>query len=116
MKIRNIDLGRYFIFLVLMEDVIDFVFCLMCKKFGVDMVYIEFVLVDVLICLVGKMMQKLNINDEECFVVIQIYGRDMEIMVVVVKIVEEVYFDILDINFGCFVKCVVGKGVGVGML
>lgn len=56
MKIGYIDLGECFVFLVLMEDVIDFVFCLMCKKFGVDMVYIEFVLSDVLICFVNKII------------------------------------------------------------
>lgn len=65
MKIRNIDLGRYPIFLAPMEDVTDPAFRLMCKKFGADMVYTEFVSADALIRSVGKTMQKLNINDEE---------------------------------------------------
>ena len=61
-------------------------------------------------------MQKLNINDEERPVAIQIYGRDTETMVEAAKIVEEAHPDILDINFGCPVKRVAGKGAGAGML
>ena len=116
MKIRNIDLGRYPIFLAPMEDVTDPAFRLMCKKFGADMVYTEFVSADALIRSVGKTMQKLNINDEERPVAIQIYGRDTETMVEAAKIVEEAHPDILDINFGCPVKKVAGKGAGSGML
>ena len=116
MKIRNIDLGRYPIFLAPMEDVTDPAFRLMCKKFGADMVYTEFVSADALIRSVGKTMQKLNINDEERPVAIQIYGRDTETMVEAAKIVEEAHPDILDINFGCPVKRVAGKGAGAGML
>ena len=112
MKIRNIDLGRYPIFLAPMEDVTDPAFRLMCKKFGADMVYTEFVSADALIRSVGKTMQKLNINDEERPVAIQIYGRDTETMVEAAKIVEEAHPDILDINFGCPVKRVAGKGAG----
>ena len=88
MKIRNIDLGRYPIFLAPMEDVTDPAFRLMCKKFGADMVYTEFVSADALIRSVGKTMQKLNINDEERPVAIQIYGRDTETMVAAAKIVK----------------------------
>ena len=116
MKIRNIDLGRYPIFLAPMEDVTDPAFRLMCKKFGADMVYTEFVSADALIRSVGKTMQKLNINDEERPVAVQIYGRDTETMVEAAKIVEEAHPDILDINFGCPVKRVAGKGAGAGML
>ena len=77
MKIRNIDLGRYPIFLAPMEDVTDPAFRLMCKKFGADMVYTEFVSADALIRSVSKTEQKLNISDEERPVAIQIYGKDM---------------------------------------
>ena len=116
MKIRNIDLDKYPIFLAPMEDVTDPAFRLMCKKFGADMVYTEFVSADALIRSVGKTMQKLNINDEERPVAVQIYGRDTETMAEAAKIVEEAHPDILDINFGCPVKRVAGKGAGAGML
>ncbi len=116
MKINNIDLGKYPILLAPMEDVTDAAFRLMCKRFGADMVYTEFVSADALIRSVNKTQQKLHISDEERPVVIQIYGRDVESMVEAAKIVEEAQPDILDINFGCPVKRVAGKGAGAGML
>lgn len=116
MKINNIDLGKYPILLAPMEDVTDAAFRLMCKRFGADMVYTEFVSADALIRSVNKTQQKLHISEEERPVVIQIYGRDVEAMVEAAKIVEEAQPDILDINFGCPVKRVAGKGAGAGML
>ncbi len=116
MKIANIDLGKYPILLAPMEDVTDAAFRLMCKRFGADMVYTEFVSADALIRSVNKTQQKLHISDEERPVVIQIYGRDVDSMVEAAKIVEEAQPDILDINFGCPVKRVAGKGAGAGML
>lgn len=116
MKINDIDLGQYPVFLAPMEDVTDPAFRLMCKRFGADMVYTEFVSADALIRSVNKTEQKLNICDEERPVVIQIYGRDVDSMVEAAKIVEQARPDILDINFGCPVKRVAGKGAGAGML
>ena len=116
MKIRNIDLGNQPILLAPMEDVTDPAFRLMCKRFGADMVYTEFVSADALIRSVNKTMAKLNIDDQERPVAIQIYGRDVETMVEAAKIVEKANPDILDINFGCPVKRVAGKGAGAGML
>ena len=116
MKIAHIDLGKYPILLAPMEDVTDPAFRLMCKKFGADMVYTEFVSSDALIRAVSKAAQKLSISDEERPVAIQIYGKDTETMVEAAKIVEEAQPDILDINFGCPVKRVAGKGAGAGML
>lgn len=116
MKIRNIDLGERPILLAPMEDVTDPAFRLMCKRFGADMVYTEFVSADALIRSVGKTMQKLHIDDQERPVAIQIYGRDVDTMVEAAKIVEQARPDILDINFGCPVKRVAGKGAGAGML
>lgn len=116
MKIGQIDLGERPILLAPMEDVTDPAFRLMCKKFGADMVYTEFVSADALIRSVSKTEQKLNISDEERPVAIQIYGRDTETMVEAARIVEEARPDILDINFGCPVKRVAGKGAGAGML
>lgn len=116
MKIGNIDLGKYPVFLAPMEDVTDPAFRLMCKRFGADMVYTEFVSSDALIRSVNKTTQKLTICDEERPVAIQIYGKDVETMREAARIVEEAQPDILDINFGCPVKRVAGKGAGAGML
>lgn len=116
MKIGHIDLGERPVFLAPMEDVTDPAFRLMCKKFGADMVYTEFVSSDALIRSVNKTTQKLTICDEERPVAIQIYGKDTAAMVDAARIVEEARPDILDINFGCPVKKVAGKGAGAGML
>ena len=116
MKIANIDLGPRPVLLAPMEDVTDPAFRLMCKRFGADMVYTEFVSADALIRSVSKTEQKLNISDEERPVAIQIYGRDTATMVEAAKIVEQARPDILDLNFGCPVKRVAGKGAGAGML
>ena len=116
MKIRNIDLGEKPLLLAPMEDVTDPAFRLMCKKFGADMVYTEFVSADALIRSVSKTLLKLNISDEERPVAIQIYGKDTETMVEAARIVEQAKPDILDLNFGCPVKRVAGKGAGSGLL
>ena len=116
MKIRNIDLGDKPVLLAPMEDVTDPAFRLLCKEFGADMVYTEFVSSDALIRSVGKTMLKLNISDAERPVAIQIYGKDTDTMVEAARIVEQANPDILDLNFGCPVKRVAGKGAGSGML
>ena len=116
MKIRNIDLGDKPVLLAPMEDVTDPAFRLLCKEFGADMVYTEFVSADALIRSVGKTMLKLNISDSERPVAVQIYGRDKATMVEAAKIVEQAKPDVIDINFGCPVKRVAGKGAGAGML
>ena len=116
MKIDNIELGKYPVLLAPMEDVTDPAFRLMCKQFGADLVYTEFVSSDALIRQVNKSMQKLTICDEERPVAIQIYGRDAGSMTEAARIVETVNPDIIDLNFGCPVKRVAGKGAGAGML
>ena len=116
MKIGNMDLGRYPVLLAPMEDVTDVSFRLMCKEFGADMVYTEFVSSDALIRNVDKTQAKLSIRNEERPVAIQIYGRETAAMVDAARICEEACPDVLDINFGCPVKKVAGKGAGAGML
>ncbi|MCP3894128.1 MULTISPECIES: tRNA dihydrouridine synthase DusB [Bacteroides] len=116
MKIGPIDLGERPVLLAPMEDVTDQAFRLMCKKFGADMVYTEFVSSDALVRLVNKTTQKLSISNEERPVAIQIYGKEVEAMVGAARIAEEARPDVLDINFGCPVKKVAGKGAGAGML
>ena len=116
MKIKNIDLGEYPVLLAPMEDVTDPAFRLLCKEFGADMVYTEFVSSDALIRSIGKTLNKLNISDTERPVAIQIYGKDTATMVEAARIVEQAKPDILDLNFGCPVKRVAGKGAGAGLL
>lgn len=116
MKIGKIDLGERPVFLAPMEDVTDIAFRLMCKRFGADMVYTEFVSSDALIRHVNKTRQKLIVSNEERPVAIQIYGREVDAMAEAARICEEANPDIIDINFGCPVKKVAGKGAGSGML
>lgn len=116
MQIGNITFDKYPVFLAPMEDVTDIAFRLMCKQFGADMVYTEFVSSDALIRHVNKTQAKLEVIDEERPVAIQIYGKDVDSMAEAAKICEEAKPDILDINFGCPVKKVAGKGAGAGML
>ena len=117
MKISNIDLGDRPVVLAPMEDVSDQAFRLLCKEFGASMVYSEFVSADALIRSVNRSLQKITVCDEERPVAVQIYGRDVDSMVEAAKIIEnEAHPDIIDINFGCPVKKVAGKGAGAGML
>ena len=117
MKIRDIDFGPQPVFLAPMEDVTDPAFRLLCKEFGAEMVYSEFVSADALIRNVNRSLEKIRVQDEERPVAVQIYGRDVESMVEAARMVEEAAKpDVLDINFGCPVKKVAGKGAGAGML
>ena len=116
MKIADITFPDRAVFLAPMEDVTDIGFRLQCKQFGADMVYSEFVSADALIRSIDSTMRKLKVLEEERPVVIQIYGRDVPSMVEAAKIVEQARPDIIDINFGCPVKKVAGKGAGAGML
>ena len=103
-------------FLAPMEDVTDIGFRMLCKQFGAAMVYTEFVSAEALIRDVKSTVNKLTISDEERPVGIQIYGRDVEAMVEAAQIVEQAGPDLIDLNFGCPVKKVAGKGAGAGML
>ncbi len=116
MKIANLDLGECPVFLAPMEDVTDPAFRLMCKRFGADMVYTEFVSSGALVRSVNSTMRKLNISDEERPVAIQIYGKNTDAMMEAARMVEEAKPDIIDLNFGCPVKKVAGKGAGAGLL
>ena len=116
MKIGSIDFGEHPVFLAPMEDVTDIGFRLLCKRFGAAMVYTEFVSAEALIRDVKSTISKLTISDTERPVGIQIYGRDIEAMVEAAKIVEQAGPDLIDLNFGCPVKKVAGKGAGAGML
>lgn len=116
MKIGNIDFGERPLFLAPMEDVTDIGFRRLCKRFGASMVYTEFVSAEALVRDVKTTVRKLQISDDERPVGIQIYGRDVDAMVEAAKIVEQAHPDVIDLNFGCPVKKVAGKGAGAGML
>ncbi len=116
MKIGNIDLGERPVMLAPMEDVTDPSFRLICREQGAKMVYTEFVSAEALVRNIASTTRKLHIDDRERTVAIQIYGRDPEAMVDAAKMVEEAQPDLIDINFGCPVKKVAGKGAGAGML
>ncbi len=107
---------QYPLYLAPMEDVTDPAFRLLCKRFGADRVYTEFINCDALVRDVPRSMQKLTIHDEERPVAIQIYGREPEPMADAARIAEQAHPDFIDINFGCPVKKVAGKGAGAGLL
>lgn len=116
MKIGNIQFDKYPLMLAPMEDVTDIGFRRLCKRYGAAMVYTEFVSAEALVRDVASTVRKLTITDDERPVGIQIYGRDVPQMVEAARIVEQAKPDLIDLNFGCPVKKVAGKGAGAGML
>lgn len=116
MQIDNIKFNKYPLFLAPMEDVTDPAFRLLCKGFGANMVYSEFISADALIRDIQRTKEKLTIHEEERPVVIQLYGREPEPIAEAAKRAEEANPDIIDLNFGCPVKKVAGKGGGAGLL
>ena len=112
----SLSFPQYPLFLAPMEDVTDIGFRRLCKQFGAAMVYTEFVSAEALVRSIKSTVNKLTISDEERPVGIQIYGRDVEAMVEAARIVEQAHPDVIDLNFGCPVKKVAGKGAGAGML
>ena len=117
MVIGKLDLGEKPVVLAPMEDVTDIGFRTLCRKMGASMVYSEFVSCDALTRYVKSTLQKLTVNDEERPVAIQIYGKDPGAMAEAAHIVEETsHPDVIDINFGCPVKKIAGKGAGAGLL
>lgn len=116
MKIGNIDLGERPVMLAPMEDVTDTSFRLICKEMGADFSYTEFVSAEALVRNIPATTRKLAIAPAERPTAIQIYGREPEPMAEAAKIAEEAQPDVIDINFGCPVKKVAGKGAGAGLL
>jgi len=110
------DVGERPLILAPMEEVTNPPFRKFCKRYGADWLYSEFVSADALVRSIDKTVRKLTIEDAERPVTIQIYGRFIDSMVEAARIVEEVKPDFIDINFGCPVKRVAGKGAGAGML
>ena len=115
-KIKNIDLGEFPLLLAPMEDVSDPPFRKLCKEYGADVVYTEFISSEGLIRDAKKSTQKLDIYENERPVGIQIFGHNLESMLRTVEIVAASKPDFIDINFGCPVKKVVSKGAGAAIL
>ena len=116
MYINSIDLGENPLFLAPMEDVTDPSFRYICKHFGADMMYTEFISSDGLIRDARKSLKKLEIEDSERPIGIQIYGHLIDPMVQAARIAEEARPDLIDINFGCPVRKIATRGAGAGML
>ena len=117
MNIGPLDLGPRPVLLAPMEDVTDIGFRLLCRRLGASMVYSEFVAADALVRMVNKSIEKLTVCEAERPVAIQIYGKDpIAVRDAAQIVVERAHPDVLDINFGCPVKRVAGKGAGAGLL
>ncbi len=116
MKIDNIDLGDKPVFLAPMEDITDPSFRYICKRYGADVVYTEFISSDGLIRDGKKSVQKLDIYDYERPIGIQLYGHITDSMVEACQLAEKANPDFIDINFGCPVRKIANRGAGAGML
>ena len=116
MIIGNISLGDYPLFLAPMEDITDPSFRMVCKSFGADFIYTEFISSDGLIREGRKSVKKLDIYDNERPIGIQLYGHLTDAMVEAASIAEQALPELIDINFGCPVKKIAHRGAGAGML
>ncbi len=116
MKIGKIDLTGTSLFLAPMEDVTYKSFRWMCKKFGADVMYTEFVSSEALVRNIEKSKQKMHLFEFDRPVAIQIYGHNIESMVRAAQVAEEFAPDFIDINFGCPMKKIVRHGAGAAML
>lgn len=109
----NVDQG---ILLAPMEDVTDLPFRLICRRYGADIVYTEFISSDGLVRDARRSMEKLRLAEEERPVAIQIFGGDIDVMVDAAQRAEAAGPDFIDINFGCWVKNVVVRNAGAALL
>ena len=116
MKIADIELGERPLFLAPMEDVTDPSFRFICKEYGADMLYTEFISSDGLVRDARKSLAKLEIFDYERPIGVQIYGHIPEAMVNAAKMAESANPSLIDINFGCPVNKIAGRGAGSGMM
>lgn len=116
MQIGNIQLPDKALFLAPMEDVTDPSFRYMCKHYGADMMYTEFIASEAVVRDIAKTMRKLEISDFERPIGIQLYGHNIDAMVESTKIAAEAKPDLIDINYGCPVRKIATRGAGAGML
>ena len=115
-KIGNIEIPHYPLILAPMEDVTDVSFRYICKQYGADLMYTEFIASEALIRNIDKTVKKMHLEDHERPVGIQIYGHDPDHMVEAARMAAEMKPDIIDINCGCPVKKIATRGDGAGLL
>ncbi|TSA35526.1 MAG: tRNA dihydrouridine synthase DusB [Porphyromonadaceae bacterium] len=116
MKIGSVVLPERALILAPMEDITDAPFRLLCKRFGVDLMFSEFVASEAVIRKIDKILMKMEIHPSEHPYGIQLYGKETSSMVASVKIAEQYQPDLIDLNFGCPAKKIAMKGAGAGML
>lgn len=116
MKIGDVDLGHRPLFLAPMEDVTNAPFRRLARAFGASLVVTEFVNADAIIRSIPSTLRKMVVAEEERPVAIQLYGRDAKTMAEAAKVAAEAGPELIDLNFGCPVKRVAGKGAGAGLL
>ncbi|MDR2084763.1 MAG: tRNA dihydrouridine synthase DusB [Bacteroidales bacterium] len=116
MKIADIELPGIPLILAPMEDVTELPFRIICKRYGADLMFTEFVASEGLIRDVAKSVDKLRIDERERPVGIQIFGHDVDSLVIAAERALEANPDIIDLNCGCPVKKVVNKGAGAAMM
>ena len=116
LKIGNIEIPEYPLLLAPMEDISEPSFRFLCKSYGADLLYTEFVASEAIIRNIDKTLKKLQITDYERPIGIQIYGHNIDAMVEAAKISAEAKPDLIDINYGCPVKKIAKRGAGAGML
>ena len=116
LNIGHLKLREKSLFLAPMEDITDPSFRHICKMYGADMMYTEFISSDGLIREGKKSLKKLEISDDERPIGIQLYGHIVESMVEATKIATEANPDVIDINFGCPVRKIAARGAGAGIL
>ena len=116
LKIGKVEIEEFPLLLAPMEDVTDPSFRYLCKKYGVDIVYTEFVASEAVIRNIDKSLKKFIINDNERPAAIQLYGHQIDSMVEAAKMATEANPDFIDLNFGCPVRKIATRGAGAGML
>lgn len=115
-KIANIELGQFPLLLAPMEDITDPSFRYLCKHYGADLMYTEFISSDGLIRDGKKSVKKLDISENERPIGIQLYGHLIDSMVEACHIAVKSQPELIDINFGCPVRKIAHRGAGAGML
>ena len=116
MKIGKIELPKEPLMLAPMEDVSNHMFRRMCKRFGADLMYTEFVSSDALVRNIEKTKRKLILFDDERPLGIQLYGKEPDALAEAAQIAEEYQPNLIDLNFGCQVIKIATKGAGCGLL
>ena len=115
-KIADIEVGEFPLILSPMDDITDLPFRKLCKPYGVDVLITEFIAADGIIREADKSHKKMTFDAMERPIAVQIFGHDLSSLLQSLEFVEAVQPDFIDINWGCPVKKVAGRGAGSGIL